>query len=189
MGTFQVWKHYSGTANDDLRGQFSDYVIRSCPGTADYEVAIIQYGEGNSAWVIVDFQEPTSEFPKEHQEVIEYLRYFGRPLLADRLVEMLRNVGEDSDGPALKIVSLRDMARFLVEHRKFADPFIGPDGFGLIHAQWRIMNDGVLVVVFLGQSEVLLVAQAGDDEELDISIRGEGQAILEEHGHLVPRRQ
>ncbi len=189
-GTFQIWKNYSGTLNDDLPGRFSDYVMRSYPGTAHYEVAVIQYGEGSSAWIIVDFQEPTSEFPEEHQEVIDYLRAYGRPFLAENLVEMLRNAGEDLDEPLPKIASLRDMARYLVEYLRFADPFIGPDSSGLIHAQWRIMEDGVLVVIFLGDGDVLLVAQADrghDAEELDISVHGEGHIILEEYGHLVPR--
>ena len=190
-GTSQVWEHSSGTANDDLLGKFSDYVILSCTGTAQYEVAVVQYGEGSGAWVIVDFQEPTSEFPEEHQEVVDYLRDYGRPLLAEQLVEMLRNVGEDSDEPLPKIVSLRDMARLIVEHRNFADPFIGPDGSGFVHAQWRILNDGMLVVVFLGFGQVLLVAQADkghDARGLDLNIHGEGNVILEKYGYLVPRR-
>ena len=188
---FQVWRLYSGTAYNTLQVQSSDYVIRACPGTAPYEVNIVQYGESSSSWVIIDFQEPTSEFPEEHQGVIDYLRDYGRPLLADKLVEMLRNVEEDSDEPMPKIVSLRDMARYLVEHRNFAEPFIGPDSSGLVHAQWRIMDDGVLVVIFFGYGEILLVAQADrarDGKELDISIRGDGHTILEEHGYLVPRR-
>ena len=188
-----MWERYAGAAGSSLSPQMvvPRCVLRPHPGTADYEVTLIQYGGDSNALIIVDFGEITSEFPKEHREVVKLLRDNGRPILARKLITMLRNMREDPDEPPISIVSLRDMARFLVEHKDFADPFIGPDRRGIIHAQWRIIDNGALVLSFLGDGEILLVAQADespDDEILDISTRGLEQEILEEFGHLVPHR-
>ena len=189
-----VWKHYCKEDGSSLSTQLVNRrcVIQSHSGTTDYEVTLIQYGEGSDSLIIFDFNEPASEFPEEHQEVIDYLRSGGRRILAGKLIAMLRNVEEDPDNPLINIVSLWDMARILAAHKDFADPFIGPDGRGNIHAQWRILGDGVLVVSFLGYGVILLVAQAdegSDNDVLDISVRGPEQDILEDFGRLVPRRR
>ena len=188
-----VWGHYAEPAGNSLYRQMliPPCVIRAHPGTSDYEVMLIQYGGDSNAIVVVDFGESTSEFPKEHREIIRLLRDNGRPILAGKLITMLRNVNEDPDKPTISIFSLRDMARLLIEHGEYADPFIGPDRRGIIHAQWRIIGNGVLVVSFLGYGEILLVAQADESPNevaLDISRRGPEQGILEEYGRLVPRR-
>jgi hypothetical protein len=139
--------------------------------------------------VLVDFGEPITDFPTDHQEAVEYLRANGRPILADKLVTMLQNIDEDPDEPEVNIVSLRDMARCLVEHRDFADPSIGSDRYSMVYAQWRIMGDGVLVVSFLGNDEILLVAQADRDGcPVDVSEQGRLQDVLKEYECLVPRR-
>ena len=153
--------------------------------TAEFEVKLIHYGEG---LVIVDFGEPESAFPEEHLAVVNLLRNHGRHLFADRLIDMLQNVRDDPDA-TINIISLRDMARFLVEH-DFKDPAIGPDRRGIVHAQWRISGNGVLIMGFLGNGDILLVAQGDetpDSDELDISTRRPEPEILEEYGHLVPR--
>jgi hypothetical protein len=188
-----VWEHYAEPAGNSQSTQLliQPCVIRAHPGTADYEVTLIQYGGDSNAIVVVDFGESTSEFPKEHREIIKLLRDNGRPILAGKLITMLRNVNEDPDKPTISIFSLRDMARLLIEHGEYADPFIGPDRRGIIHAQWRIIGNGVLVVSFLGYGEILLVAQADESPNevaLDVSSRGPEQEILEEFGRLVPRR-
>ena len=186
-------REHSGAADSSLSKQpvIPSLVIGSHSGTADYEVTLFQYGEDSNALIIVDFAETEGEFSREHEEVIRLLRANGRPVLASKLITMLRNVREDPEQHAVSIVSLQDMARLLVAQEDFADPFIGPDRRGIIHAQWRIIGNGILVVSFLGYGEILLVAQAGerpDDEVLDISTRGSERVILGEFGHLVPRR-
>ena len=188
-----VWEHYLGTDVSSVSEQLviPRCVIRSHSGTGDYAVTLIQYGEDSNALIIVDFGETATEFPKEQQEVVNYLRENGRPILAGKLITLLRNVREDPNGSTVNIISLREMARLLVTHENFSDPFVGPDRRGIVHAQWRIMNNGVLVVSFLGYGEILLVAQADenpDNEALDISARGLERDILGEYGHLVPRR-
>ena len=153
--------------------------------TADCEVKLIQYGED---LFIVDFGEPESEFPEEHRAVVNLLRNRGRHIFADRLIDMLQDVRDDPDA-TINIISLRDMARFLVKH-DFKDPAVGPDRRGIVHAQWRISGNGILIMGFLGDGDILLVAQADetpDSEELDISTRRPEPEILEEYRHLVPR--
>ena len=188
-----VWEQCAGAANSNPPKQtrMPHWVLWSHPGTGDYEITLIQYGGNSNSLIVVDFGEPMSEFPKEHQGVIELLRDNGRHMLADKLITMLRNVSEDPDEPEINIVSLRDMARLLIENATFTDPFIGPDRLGIVHAQWRIIGNGVLLMGFLGYGEILLVAQADegpDNEELDISTRAPEKEILEVFAHLVPRR-
>jgi hypothetical protein len=158
-------------------------------GDAGHQLNFIQYGRDASNIVLVDFGEPITDFPADHQETVEYLRANGRPILADKLVTMLQNIDEDPDEPEVNIVSLQDMARCLVERGDFADPSIGPDRYSMVYAQWRIMGDGVLVVSFLGDDEILLVAQADRNGcPVDVSKRGRLQDILKEYECLVPRR-
>ena len=153
------------------------------------QINFIQYGCDASNIVLGDFGEHITDFPADHQEAVEYLRANGRPILADKLVSMLQNIGEDPDEPDVNIISLRDMARCLVEHRDFADPSIGPDRYSMVYAQWRIMGDGVLVVSFLGNAEILLVAQADRDGcPVDVSEQGRLQDIFKGYEYLVPRR-
>ena len=140
--------------------------------------------------IVVDDGEPISEFSPAQQRVISWLRDNDREVLAEKLVTMLRDA-DDPDEPDVSIVSLWQMAQFFVEHGEFADPFIGPDSRGLVHAEWRILGNGVLVIVFLEDEAVLLVAQADetpDKEKLDLCVRKPVPEIIEAFGDLVPRR-
>ena len=188
-----VWGHYAANAESDPSSQMVTilYVPRSESRTTDHEIILREYGEGPNPVIFVDFGEPTTEFPEEQEEVVNFLRANGRPILAGKLLTMLQDVMEDPDEPAISIVSLRDMARLLVKYDNFSDPSIGPDRLGIIHAQWRIVGNGVLVMSFLGHDEILLIAQADanpDSKALDIARRGPKQEILQEFGDLVPCR-
>ena len=159
--------------------------------TVDHGIKFFQYGEDCDSVIVVDLGEPTGEFPEEQQEIIDRLRHNGRPVVAEKLVTMLRDVQEDPDGPEINIVSLRQMAALFIERQDFADPFIGPDSNGVVYAQWRIVGNGVLIIRFPDDKSVLLVAQAdktSKSEELDISIQGTTSEVLEEYCHLVPPR-
>ena len=128
----------------------------------DHNVEFIhfQYGSDADTWVLTDFGEPTSDFSEEQQEMVDWLRNNGRPVLSDKLVTMLQDVQEDPDGPQINIVSLKQMAEFFVEQKDFADPSIGLDRHDIVYAQWRIIGNGVLVIRFPGDEKLLLVAQA-----------------------------
>ena len=162
-------------------------VARSHEGTTDCRVMAYQYGNV----IVFDFEEPISEFPEEHRKAVEFLRRNGRSVLAAKLITMLLDVKDDPDAPPISLASLWDMAQILTENGDFSDPVIGPDRRGIIHGQWQIIGNGILVVSFLGYGEIILVAQADDTPErgkLDISDRGPEQEILERFGHLVPNR-
>ena len=161
-------------------------------GLIGHAIRFFQFGDDSTPLIIADFGEPASEFPEEQQRIIDLLRNNGRDILAEKLITMLRNVDEDPDEPEINVVSLRQMAQCFVERKDFADPFIGPDSRGIVHAEWRICGNGVLVMVFPGDGVVLLVAQSDEtpvSKKLDICVTKPTPEILEEFGYLVPRRQ
>ncbi len=167
------------------------FIVPTPAGTADHRLEFIQYGEDSDALIVVGFGESETDLPKDHWEAVLFLRKNGRPILADKLIAMLQVVEEDPDVGTVSIVSLRDMARIMVDNGDFADPSISPDDLGIVHAQWRIFGNGLLVISFIGHEEILVVAQADgepQEEDLDISKRGQMQEILREYGHLVPLR-
>ena len=192
----EIWEAATGLTNDTQSAKLQPaeptnrrYVIRTFTEATAYSIRMYQYHKDPDALVIVDFGEPEAEFPKDHAETVRFLRDNGRPVLATKLVTMLEGAEDDPDRVVFNIVSLRDMARIMVERKDFADPGIAPDRLGVVHAQWHIVGDGLLVMSFLGYGEILLIAQADeipDQEELDVSERGQTQDILRKYGHLVP---
>ncbi len=167
-----------------------DYFIPLRPGTNDIEVELRQYHDEERIFIIVDFGESLDEFPDEYNEVVQSIRNNGRPILADDLLKLINDMREEPINFNVTLISLRDMAQLLIEERDFKDPSIGPDGNGVMYAQWEIMNGGDLVLGFPGYGEIVLVAQndeAPNAGGLDISVRGSRQRIIDEYGYLVPR--
>ena len=176
-----------------VRSLDSRYLV-SIPGREStelitYVAKIRQYGENPDAVIVVDFGEPETEFDGDQLEAVQFLRSNGREVLASKLVETLRNVGES--GRTVNIVSLRDMVRLLVRCQRLADPFISPDDYGIVYAQWRTEGNGIVVISFPGGEEIVLTAQADAVpglEELDISEQGNMHGVMRKYGHLVPHR-
>jgi hypothetical protein len=176
----------------------SSYYMVSVPGGESteliaYVTKIRQYGEGPTTIVVVDFEEPEAEaeaeFDGNHWQAVQFLRSNGREVLASKLVETLRNTEEN--GGVVNIISMRDMVRLMVRHQRFADPFISPDDYGIVYAQWRTEGNGIVVMSFPGGEEIVLTAQADAVpglEELDISEQGDMHGIIRKYGHLVPCR-
>lgn len=178
-------KHYS------FEPASRHYVVWAPNGAAACAVRMYQYGEDTDALILVDFEEPKENLPRNHAETVQFLRTNGRPILAEKLIELLWEAEENPDEVTINIASLHDMARFMVEHGGLADPSISPDGWGVVHAQWRIMGNGLLVMTFLGLGEILLTARADESPgqaRLRISKRASVQDILREYGYLVPLR-
>ena len=92
------------------------FIVQTPSGTADHQPEFIQYGEDSDALIVVGFGESETELPKDYWEAVRFLRNNGRPILADKLIAMLQAVDEDPDGGTISIVSLRDMARLMVEN-------------------------------------------------------------------------
>ena len=184
----------SGTQLDDTQlvtPRTRQYVVRVPTVPTVCNVKMFRYGEEKDALILVDFGVTEVEVPNSEWETVWFLRANGRPILADNLGTMLQEAEEDPGEFTVSMASLKDMARFLVEHGGVADPSVGPDGYGVMHAQWRLSGHGLLVVSFLGYGVVLLTARANErpgQERLRISKRVRAQEILREYGHLVPLR-
>ena len=142
-------------------------------------------------YLVVDSGEPLDEFPDEYQETVKHLREHGRPLLADQLIEMLED--QEPGGATINLISLREMVHLLVRQKEFDDPSIGADQRGLVHAQWAIAGNGILIWGFLEDKRVLVVAQADDSPDtlggLDINKRLPSERAVADYGRLIPLRQ
>ena len=184
----------SGTQLDDTQlvtPRNRRYAVRVPTVSTDCNVKMLRYGEERDALILVDFRVTQDEVPNTDWETIWFLRANGRPILGDKLAAMLQEGEEDPGEITISMASLKDMARFLVEHGGVADPSVGPDGYGVMHAQWRLPGQGLLVMSFLGYGVILLTARANgspDQERLRISKRVRAQEIMREYGHLVPLR-
>ena len=148
-------------------------------------VRYFRYDLKSSTTILIDEVASESEFDSRYQQVIDDLRSKGREISAEDLIEILRNAKEDPDAPAINIYSLRAMARFLIEYKEFDDPIIGPDPRGTMQVEWHILEDGLLVMAFLGDDCIHCVAQA---DGLNRSIQVTKHQAAEEFGHLVPLR-
>ena len=151
------------------------------------------YPTGSGTAVLVDGtpdQYPVTTEPDfGYQRVVDELRYGGRELVAEELVEILRNSLEDPEEPEVKLFSLQSMARFLISHREINDPILGPDPGGIMQIEWHIDGNGLLVMAFLEGSKVHVVAQAdntSDRQVLDCSVELPVDQVLEDFGYLVP---
>ena len=132
---------------------------------------------------------PEGEFGAEYRGVIDDLRAAGREIPAEDLIDMLRNIQEDPGESEINLFSLQAMARFLIRHRKLADPVIGPDPTGMMQVEWHIIGDGLLVMAFLENDQVHCVAQSDATpgvRALNRSVQLTENQAIEEFGHLVP---
>ena len=94
--------------------------------------------------------------------IVSELRNSGRELVAEDVLAILHNIQEDPDEPEVKPFSLQSMARFLIAHSEFADPVVGVDPSGVMQVEWRIDGNGLLVMAFLEDDKVHVVAQANE---------------------------
>lgn len=162
--------------------QFAVSIVSDTPESVP---TLLQYGQ----FVIVDFNEPLEEFFLDYQGAVSYLQKNGRPVAARQLLDIL--VDQEPEDEPIRITSLREMAWLLVDEPDFADPFIGADRRGLMHAQWRIAGNGVIVWGFFERGENLLVIRADkvpSRPALKVSTRSTKTKILDQYGNLVPRR-
>ena len=158
-------------------------------------VRFFQYGLESSTAILIEpsNDEITSEskLDWEYQKVIDNLRNGGREIPADDLIEILQNIKEDPEAAEINIFSLQVMARFLIKHRNFDDPIIGPDPIGTMQVEWHILGDGLLVMVFLDDDCIHCVAQADATDSsnaLNRSVQLTECQVIKEFGHLVPLR-
>ena len=164
-------------------------------GPDHFECRFFEYSSESSTSILVDYTDPVevreSDFDPEYQQVVDELQSGGREIPAEDLIEMLRNIRDDPEEPGIKLFSLQAMARFLIKHRKFDDPIIGPDPISIMQVEWHIVGDGLLVMAFLDDNQIHCVAQADatpKNEALNRSVQLTENQAIEEFGHLVPLR-
>ena len=134
---------------------------------------------------------PEPQVQVKCRDIIADLRSAGREALAEDLAEMINDMEEDTDEPAVKVDSLRALTRFLTKHIAFEDPIVGPDPMGAVIAEWHIDGNGLLVMAFLDNNLIHCVVQAdatSQSEGLNISVHRTERQIVEEFGKLVPLR-
>ena len=151
-----------------------------------------QHESDSSTVILVDLEEAEPEFDEEYEQVINELRRGGREILAEELVEMLRNSQEDPEETEIKLFSLQGMARFLIEQEKFENPIVGAGPIGIMQAEWHIVGDGLLVMAFLEDNQIHCVVQTDDDSQGEMlyrSVQLSKNEALEEFGYLVPLRE
>ena len=159
------------------------------------QARFFEYAIGSGTAILVDLWEvsgtPEAEFDAEYEQVIDELRNGNREVLAEELIEMLRNSREDPDEVEIKLLSLQAMARFLIRQREFDDPVAGPDPSGIVQIEWHILGNGLLVMAFLEDDRVHCVVQTdatSEREMLNENAQLTESEALERFGYLVPRR-
>ena len=134
---------------------------------------------------------PDDDLDPKYQQVVEELRNGGREVLAEELIEMLRNSREDPEEAYIQLYSLQAMARFLVRRREYEDPVSGPDPRGIMQIEWHIAGNGLLVMAFVEDDRIHCVVQADatpQRSEINRNERLTEKEALEAFGCLVPLR-
>ena len=93
-----------------------------------------------------------------HDEMVLLLRWFGKPIVADRIEELLAIGEEEQDEPHISIESLRNFVRLLMAEGKLIEPNIGVTPNGLLQAQWSTSGNGVVAAEFLASGLVQVTA-------------------------------
>lgn len=77
------------------------------------------------------------------------LEQSGFGAIAARLVHLHRLVDDDPEEPIISIESLRGLASFLQHEPRLPSPRIGVGPTGVMQAEWRVAEDGMLALKFL----------------------------------------
>ena len=95
---------------------------------------------------------------KKLDTITSVLEHFGWKQIANRLVYLNKMVLDDPDETPIELESLRIFALFITNQTQLPSPEIGIGLDGLIHAEWRIENHGILTMAFLTSNSVRFVA-------------------------------
>ncbi len=187
--------------NDALNARDALHAVTllSCENATWEQAAIWEYRHPQGLFVVVDFTNALASRPEldppwltpEQRAVLSMLRLDSRPVVAERLEELLAEAEDDPSECNINITSLWALVMMLTRQHAFADPVIGPDNQGVMYAQWLIDRNGVVAFGFPEGNEVLFVAQQDGgphNDGLDVSDRGLEQDIIDKYGYLVPLR-
>lgn len=84
-----------------------------------------------------------------HDDIIAALVLLELDAIANRLGYLYHLGEDDPDEPSMALASLRRLALFFVSEPELAHPEIGLSPDGLLQAQWRVEDGGVLAMKFL----------------------------------------
>lgn len=85
----------------------------------------------------------------QHSEIIEALPLLELRTIATRLNYLLEFSQEDPDEPTMALASLRELALFFASEPQRDEPEIGLGPDGHLQGEWRVGDDGILVMKFL----------------------------------------
>ena len=85
----------------------------------------------------------------DHRDILTALEQSGLGATAARLLHLRRLADEDPEEPDIPIESLRGLASFLLNQPRLPSPRLGVGPEGLIQAEWRVPEDGILALKFL----------------------------------------
>lgn len=83
------------------------------------------------------------------RDVAIALEQSGYSAIAARLLELHRLADDDREEPGISIESLRGLASFLQHEPRLRSPRIGVGPTGIVQAEWRVAEDGMLALKFL----------------------------------------
>ena len=83
------------------------------------------------------------------RKVVIALAQSGFSATATRIVYLHRLAADDPEEPGISIESLRGLAWFLQHEPRLRSPRIGVGPTGMVLAEWRVAEDGMLALKFL----------------------------------------
>ena len=99
-----------------------------------------------------------------HDEIIDVLPLMGLRAIADRLDYLVEISDDDPDEPGMVLGSLRSLALFFVSEPLFVSeqphggPEIGISPDGILLAEWRVRDGGILAMRFLPEGLIQFAA-------------------------------
>ena len=185
---------FSGPFNETSDDTRKTVIVMECGSVTSARARFYQRPEWPNA-VFVDCSEwgdeakgQDSDFlTAEERETIEQLRTGGRELFAEEVEETLLTSKQPDEDP-VQLVSLQEMAKFLVRNRRVKDPLAGPSPTGIMQLEWEILGDGLLVIAFVERRRVHLVAQAEPPKQPAIRLSEylTQDEVMTGYGHLIP---
>lgn len=83
------------------------------------------------------------------RDIILVMRFFGAPLMANRMTDLHNLPVDDSYEKPLDTESARGFARFIISESYLPRPCVTVTSDGLINAEWEIPDYGTLILEFL----------------------------------------
>lgn len=137
-----------GLASND----FVDRIRFFHSGTASNELAENSFSDADTRPVDLDLLGFWS--------LVAFLRSRQLGHVADRMDDLHHLVLEDPEVDSIDIVSFRQMVAFMVCHTDLPEPGIGITLEGFVHVEWKLPENGRVVMKFTGSGKVRVVVMS-----------------------------